>query len=137
MKLNMTVGYGLMAVGYLAEHADEGWIPGDRIAEEHSTPLEFFFKIMQDLNKRNVVSSKRGPRGGFKLARPATEITLLEVIEATGGPIAHTGDLTQLTADTPLSRSLEKVCKQASEKVISTFTNATLAQMVGKPRSTK
>jgi len=132
MKLNMTEGYGLMAVGYLAEHANEGWIPGDRIAEEYGMPLEFFFKIMQDLNKRNVVSSKRGPRGGFKLARPATEITLLEVIEATGGPIGHTGDLTQLTKDTPLSRSLEKVCKQASDEALSVFGKATVGQMVGR-----
>jgi Rrf2 family protein len=126
------MGYGLMAAGYLAEHADEGWIAGSRIPEEFGIPEEFYLKIMQELNKRNIVASKRGPKGGFKLARPASEISLLEVIEASGSSIAHTIDLTQSTADTPLTRNLEKACKGASEKLVSIFRNATLGQMVGK-----
>jgi len=132
MKLNITMGYGLMAVGYLAEHAEEGWIAGNRIPEKYGIPAEFYAKLMQELTKRNIITSKRGPGGGFRLARPANEISLLEVIETMGGPIAHTGDLTQLTKDTPLSRNLEKICKQASDKAVSILSKATLAQMVGK-----
>jgi len=132
MKITMTMGYGLMAAGYLAEHAEDGWIAGNTISEEYHIPLEFLLKIMQDMGKQNLISSKRGPGGGFRLARPAKEISLLEVIEATGGPMTHSGDLTQLTADTPLTRKLEAFCKNTSEKTVAVFSKANLGQMVGK-----
>ena len=132
MKMNMSVGYGLMAAGYLAEHADESCIKADRMSKEYGIPLEFLIKILHEMVKQNVLSSKRGPGGGFTLARPAKEISLLEIIESAGGPIGHTLPLTELTKETPLTLNLDKVCKQASDKVASVFGKVNLGQMVGK-----
>ena len=120
-----------MAAGYLAEHTDQETIMAETIAKECAIPLGYLLKIMQQMVKFNVLSSKRGPGGGFALPRPAKEITLLEIIEAAGGPIAHIGDLTELTRKTPLTMNMEKVCKKASEKAISTLSKAKLAQVVG------
>ena len=44
-------------------------------------------KVLQRLGREGLVNSRRGPRGGFTLGRPADEITLLEVYEATEGPL--------------------------------------------------
>ncbi|HPD47123.1 MAG TPA: Rrf2 family transcriptional regulator [Anaerohalosphaeraceae bacterium] len=126
--ISVSAKYGLMAAGYLAEHADHEPIMAETIAKECYIPLGYLLKIMQQMVKFNVLSSKRGPGGGFALARPAKDLSLLEIIEAAGGPLAHIGDLTELTIDTPLTRKLEQVCQEASQKAIATFAKAKLSQ---------
>ena len=111
MKISTTAGYGLIAAGYIAQHSDEGTVLSTRISKEHGIPLEYLLKILQAMVRANVLRSKRGPRGGFTLARPATEITLLEIIEAAGGPIASQLELTQQTKKAPFSIEMEKVIK--------------------------
>lgn len=132
MKMNITAGYALMAAGYLAEHADEGPVTAATISEKYGIPLDYLIRILQQMAKFNVLKSKRGPRGGFALGRPAKDISLLEIIEAADGPIAHIGDLTELTVNTPLTNNLEKVCRQASDKAVAVFKKASLGQTIGK-----
>ncbi len=131
MKINATAHYGLMAAGYMAEHADEGCVKASRIAEEFDIPFEFFLKILQQMVRANVLRSKRGPRGGFALARPAKEITLLEIIEAAGGPISSQLEIAELSGNVGFSVEMEKVCERAYEKAASVLGKAKLSQMVG------
>ena len=131
MKMNATAHYGLMAAGYIAEQADEGWVTANAIAEEFDIPLEFFLKILQQMARTNVFRSKRGPGGGFALARPAKEITLLEIIEAADGPISTQLEITELTGNAGFSVEMEKVCERAYEKATSILSRAKLSQMVG------
>ena len=84
MRVSTSVGYGLLAIGYIAQHKDERIILSDRIAEEYDIPLEYLLRIMQLLVKRRVLKSKRGPGGGFSLGRPLNKITVLDVVEAIG-----------------------------------------------------
>ena len=58
------------------------------IARQMSVPEEFLAKILKTLVKASLVRSTRGARGGYALARPASQITFLEVIEAVEGPIS-------------------------------------------------
>ncbi len=85
MKLGRTTGYGLLAVAYIAQNKDQGLIVSRDVSKKYSIPLEYLLKIMQQLVKARILQSKRGPRGGFSLARPATKITMLEIIEAVEG----------------------------------------------------
>ncbi|MBE0535179.1 MAG: Rrf2 family transcriptional regulator [Phycisphaerae bacterium] len=128
--ISMSAKYGLLAAGYLAEHTDQPTIMAETIAKECEIPLGYLLKIMQQMVKFNVLSSKRGPGGGFSLPRPAKEISLLEIIEAAGGPIGHNGDIADLTKRTPLTENLEKVCKEASEKAVAAFSKAKLSQVI-------
>jgi Rrf2 family protein len=57
------------------------------IAEAQDVPPRFLAKIFQALAKAGVVKSHRGAKGGFSLGRPASEITIKDVIEAIEGPI--------------------------------------------------
>jgi Rrf2 family protein len=132
MKLSRSAGYGLVAAGYIAQHGNDGPVTGSRVSEECGIPMEYLVKIMLAMVRFNVLSSKRGPRGGFTLARPAGEISLLQVIEAAGGPLSHYMDLTELTKKTPLTANLENVCKEAAEKAAAVLKKASLAQMFAK-----
>ena len=58
------------------------------IAERQAIPPRFLEQIFQDLKRAGIVGSKRGPQGGYLLARPAKEIPLGEVIQVIEGPVA-------------------------------------------------
>ncbi len=49
-------------------------------------PFHFLTKVLQELTKKGVLISSRGPSGGIALARPPEEITLMEIIEVVDGP---------------------------------------------------
>ena len=85
MKLNRSTGYGLLAVAYIAQNKDQGLIQSQDVSKKYNIPLEYLFKILQQLVRARILQSKRGPRGGFSLARPATKITMLDVVEAVEG----------------------------------------------------
>jgi len=87
MKPSTSTKYGLLAVGYVAQHEDEGLVISQTISRDYDIPLEYLLKIMQQLVKANVLRSKRGPRGGFSLAKSLNRISMLEIIEAVEGPV--------------------------------------------------
>ena len=131
MNISTTAHHGLIAAGCIAKHADEGFVLASRISKEYDMPLEYLFKILQQMVRMNVLVSKRGRKGGFALARPAKEITLLEIIEAAGGPISSQLELVQIAKKAKFSVEMEKVCKRASEKAASILSRAKLSQMIG------
>jgi len=96
MKPSTSAKYAILAVGYVVQHQDEGLIVSQTISREYNIPLEYLLKIMQQLVKSNILRSKRGPRGGFSLAKPLNKITMLEIIEAVEGPVDTSLGLEQL-----------------------------------------
>jgi Rrf2 family protein len=86
MKLSTSTGYGLLAAAYIAKNKDQGLILSQDVAKKYNIPLEYLLKIMQQLVRARILQSKRGPRGGFSLARPATKITMLDIVEGVEGP---------------------------------------------------
>ncbi|HEX9889908.1 MAG TPA: Rrf2 family transcriptional regulator [Nitriliruptorales bacterium] len=88
--MQMTLGrrgdYAIRAVLHLARH------PGQRrkarqIAEDMAIPPTYIPQILSDLVRLGIVSSQAGPEGGYELRHPASETSLLEVVEATSGAI--------------------------------------------------
>jgi len=82
--LAKTAEYGLRAVVWLAQNPS-GMQSADQIAKGTKVPRRYLHKVLQDLAKAGLVRSQSGPRGGYTLATPASEITLLDTINATGG----------------------------------------------------
>jgi Rrf2 family iron-sulfur cluster assembly transcriptional regulator len=80
--LSNTSEYALRAVIYLGEREGSGTIRVDQVAAALDVPKNYLSKILHALAKQEVLRSLRGPKGGFELARPATEITLFEVVSA-------------------------------------------------------
>jgi Rrf2 family protein len=60
-------------------------LPAAKLAEYHDVPAAYLAKHLQALARHGVVETVKGPRGGYRLARPATEITVLDVVEAIDG----------------------------------------------------
>ena len=87
MKLTRGGEYGIRGVLYLAQQDDGRVSMLSAIAKAQDVPPRFLAKIFQALAKAGVVRSHRGAKGGFSLARPASEVTVRDVIEAVEGPI--------------------------------------------------
>jgi Rrf2 family protein len=78
--LSNTGEYALRAVIHLAEHEGEGPVRVEDVARALDVPRNYLSKILNALVKRGILVSCRGPRGGFELAMPATEISLFDVV---------------------------------------------------------
>lgn len=130
MKISRSTGYALVAVGYIAQNYKEGAVLAARISKEYSIPLEYLLKILQQLVRANVLRSKRGPRGGFFLARPAESITLLEVIEAVDGPLMSHLHLAEQTSNAVFSVKMEEVCRKATAQVRDIFAESKLSEVL-------
>ncbi len=63
-------------------------VKADVVAARRGIPPAFLDKILQQLGRAGLVTSQRGPDGGHRLARPASEITVADVLRAADGPLA-------------------------------------------------
>lgn len=92
MRITAKVDYAVRAGAELAAHADRhgAKVPmkGDAIATAQSIPVRFLESILAELRRSGIVGSQRGSDGGYWLARPATEVTVADVIRAVEGPLA-------------------------------------------------
>jgi len=130
MKISRSTQYGLIAASYIAQNYKSGLVMAARISKAHKLPLEYLLKILQQLVKAKVLTSKRGPGGGFSLARPANKISLLELIEAVEGPVGGTLYLAEQTGNEAFSLKIEAVCREASEKARSVYARAKLSEVI-------
>ena len=130
MKIGRSTEYGMIAVCHIAQHYKEGPVMAQKVSKEYNIPLEYLLKILQQLVRENVLISKRGPRGGFWLARPAEEITLLQVVEAIEGPVVTGMQLAQQANNQPFSVRIEKVCRETAEKVRDSYASVRISEMI-------
>jgi len=87
MQITRQADYAVRAVLYLARLGPDHRAATSAIAEDQSIPPSFLAKIVSQLSVAGLLQTSRGARGGVSLARPAEEISLLEVVEAIDGPI--------------------------------------------------
>lgn len=79
--------YAIRALVHLATR-EKDVVPVGEVAAAEDVPVEFLRKLLQRCARAGLVKPHRGPRGGFSLAKPPREITVLEVVEALQGPVA-------------------------------------------------
>jgi Rrf2 family protein len=85
VKLSDGVEWGAHVTTLLAVLPPERSLPAARLAEYHGVPAAYLAKHLQALSRAGILESVQGPRGGYRLARPASAITLLDVVEAIDG----------------------------------------------------
>ena len=87
MRVSAKVDYALRAVTELAA-SPPGYVKAERLAAAQEIPLKFLENILLELRRAEIVASQRGTDGGYRLAKPAAEVSLADVIRAVEGPIA-------------------------------------------------
>ncbi|MHC4618830.1 MAG: RrF2 family transcriptional regulator [Planctomycetota bacterium] len=131
MKISRSTGYALLAAGYIAQHQKQGIILSQDISKKYNIPLEYLLKILQQLVKANILRSKRGPRGGFSLAKPLKKITLLNIIEAVDGPMVSQLNLAEHAKGERYSARVEQIYDKAIAQARTVFERAKIADLLG------
>jgi Rrf2 family transcriptional regulator, iron-sulfur cluster assembly transcription factor len=90
MKLSTKGRYAVMAMADLADAADSGPVTLSDIASRQSISLSYLEQLFAKLRRADIVSSVRGPGGGYKLSRLPTEIRISDIILAVDEPLRAT-----------------------------------------------
>jgi Rrf2 family transcriptional regulator, cysteine metabolism repressor len=88
MLFSTKAEYGVRLMVELGRQPNSGPISLNSVAEAERLPLSYLEHLVAKLRRAGLVTSTRGAHGGYSLAHPATEITMLEVVEALEGQIA-------------------------------------------------
>ena len=89
MRISAKTDYAIRAAAELATAAEGIWVKTESVATAQDIPLPFLLNILAELRTAAIVRSRRGVEGGYQLARPATEVSLADVIRAVDGPLAN------------------------------------------------
>jgi Rrf2 family protein len=81
--------YAVRAAVELAAVGTGKPVKAEHIADAQSIPLNFLENILAELRRAGIVESRRGASGGYRLARPAEDVSLADVIRAVEGPLAN------------------------------------------------
>ncbi len=116
--ITTTGEYALRAAVFLAQHADKPQTSAE-IARGTRVPQSYLSKILQLMVRGLVISSQRGLHGGFVLARPAAEVSVLEVLRAVDSAPVRINQcplgLAGHTCLCPLHRLLDEAMAAAEE----------------------
>jgi len=90
LRLSKKADYALIAMKHLAIRPDAGSASAREVAEQYDIPVELMAKVLQRLARRGLVTSHQGTRGGYRLARAASIISVADIIQAIDGPLTVT-----------------------------------------------
>jgi Rrf2 family protein len=139
LQVSRKVDYALRAVIHLAEEeANDRSCALGEIAERERMPRQFLEKIVQQLIHAGLVKSRRGPHGGYALARSAERMTFRDVIEAVEGPIS----LNVCVGDHPDcfllgACGMNRVWAEGQRRVVDLFENTTIAAVCQPPSASR
>lgn len=130
LQISRKIEYGLRAMIFLASQPPDTVVPFREIARRMDVPEDFLAKILKTLVSKQMVRSTRGAHGGYSLTSPASEISMLDVIEAVEGPVKV--NVCQDNHDAcKLSRSctMYGVWKLGQERMLEVYRAATLDKL--------
>ena len=93
MRMSAKAEYAVRAMTQLASVDGGGLVKTDDLAKAQGIPAQFLVDILSDLRSDRLVRSHRGRDGGYELARPATEISIADVLRCIDGPLASVRDI--------------------------------------------
>jgi Rrf2 family protein len=115
MKLTRASSYALHAMVHIAGQKPNIPIASHEIAQAHDIPERFLLKVLKPLVSAGLLYSVKGPHGGYRLARPASQISVLDVVEGVEGPIRGHSTF-HANGSSGLSKRLDQICHQAAEQ---------------------
>ena len=130
LRLSKKADYALMAMKHLAVCADQRSSSAREIAEQYNIPVELMAKVLQRLVRRGLLVSHQGTRGGYQLARVATEISAADVIQAIEGPVTVTACSTdEGQCDQFLKCNVRDPLFKVRERILAALGECTIAEL--------
>jgi Rrf2 family protein len=138
VRISAKADYAVRATIELAVAGEGATVKGERVADAQQIPLHFLENILGDLKQAGIVATRRGPEGGYRLARSPAEVSVADVIRAVEGPLASVrGDGPECLEYEGSAEPLQRVWIALRGNVRAVLETVSLADLVsGKlPRS--
>jgi Rrf2 family protein len=138
--LSMKAKYGLRALTVLAREYGKGPILIADMASTERIPRKFLELILLDLRRHGVLTSKKGPGGGYALSRPPVAISVGEVIRALDGPLALLPCVSQSAyrrcdeCIDEMTCGIRSVMKEVRDKTAEVLDNTSLENLADRSR---
>ena len=134
LRLTKEADYAIRAMIHIACIPEESVALRKDIVRLHTIPSSFSAKILRRLAKAGLLVATRGTNGGFALARPASEITLLHVVEAIEGPLGMTDCTSEpCTCEYATECAAQPVWQAIQNTIAEMLGSATLEALVSAP----
>ncbi len=134
LRISRKIDYAIRAMIHLASIPEGTVVPFREIGRQMDVPEDFLAKILKTLVDQGIVRSTRGPHGGYKLARTADSINVLEIIQAAEGPVAIN---VCLDDDDACSRqpicAMSAVWRDGQDRMLDVFRRTNLSTLVDRP----
>lgn len=105
MRLTMKSEYSILALIYIARNEKNGLVKIDGIASKYNIPKKYLEHLLMTLKQNRFLKSRRGARGGYKLALSSSKITVAQIIRLMDGALAPTESVsTYFFSHTPLEK---------------------------------
>ena len=130
MQITRQADYALRAMLFLARMDPTKRAATSQIAEMQHIPPSFLAKIISQLSIAGLIHTSRGARGGVLLARPAEQISVLEVVEAIDGPM-ELNECTSGAGGCPFGENcpLRPIWRDTQRELIEKLRNTNFAQL--------
>jgi Rrf2 family protein len=132
LRLSKKADYALIALSYMAAPGQRPVVSAREMAERHDLPLELLAKVLQRLVQRGLLTSVQGINGGYRLARPAAEVSVAQVVEAIDGPLMLTACADG--ADDPCSQyakcNIRDPLHRIRERIAAALVECSIAELV-------
>jgi len=134
LRLSKKADYALMAMKHLdAKAALPSSTSAREIAEQYDIPIELMAKVLQRLVRIGLLASTQGTRGGYALGRPATAITVADVIQAIDGPFTVTACSTEKHDCEQYNKcSIRDPLWTIRERIVQALGTVTIAEMAAE-----
>jgi Rrf2 family protein len=130
MQLGRASALGVFATVHLADHGKRGPVQARNLADALGVPIDYLVKILQQLVKARILTSVRGPKGGFHIQKKPAEITLLDVVEAIEGPVEGILSIRrEVRGKTRAKDRIESTCQEAASYARSLLSGTTIRDL--------
>jgi Rrf2 family protein len=130
LRLSKRSDYALIAMRHLAQPHDRHSVSARELAERFNIPVELLAKVLQKLVRARLLVSQQGIRGGYVLARPASQISVADIIVAIDGPLTVTACSDQdQTCDQFSKCNVRDPLWRIKDRIVSALTSCSLAEL--------
>lgn len=134
LRLSKRADYALISMKHLATAEPDRAASTREISQAYGIPVEILAKVLQRLARVGLLTSQQGIHGGYQLSRPASRISIAQVIEAIDGPLNMTACSAEDESCDQFSRcNVRDPLRRIKDRIVGTLTESSVADLVDQP----
>ena len=131
IKISRMADYGIVLLTVIAKLEDDASVTAKDLAEDSQLPLPMVSKVLKLLAKEGLLTSQRGARGGYSLAKKPSDISVADIVITLDGPIVMADCLNDSTDRCSITSScaIKNYWQLVNDKIVNALQTISLAEL--------